>query len=86
MQLKRYGSVQIQDSALSCTTGIAFSYATLFLRNHLQCIETSPLGYRMAKWAFCSLAGSLSSHGLGSLRIPVKLRGECRRQLWPLCT
>ena len=38
-----------------------------FLRSLYQRIEASPLGYRLAKGAFWSLAGSLVSRGLGLL-------------------
>jgi O-antigen/teichoic acid export membrane protein len=38
-----------------------------FLRSHKTRIEASPLGYRLAKGAFWSLAGSLIARGLGLL-------------------
>ena len=38
-----------------------------FLRHHKERIEASPLGYRLARGAFWSLAGSLISRGLGLL-------------------
>jgi O-antigen/teichoic acid export membrane protein len=38
-----------------------------FLRGHKERIEASPLGYRLAKGAFWSLAGSLIARGLGLL-------------------
>jgi hypothetical protein len=47
-----------------------------FLRGYKQCIEASPLGYRLAKGAVWSLVGSLISRGLDVFWIPAQLRGK----------